>query len=122
MRAFVTNGVLWRVVGVAPGDPHLIDRTGKERLATADPKTATIHVSTAVRAPLLDRVMLHEVSHAVAMSSGFLAPLHERIPQGHWVDAEEWGAQLVERHGIESAILAAEVLGRPLCVGGYCID
>lgn len=107
---------------MAPGDPRLIDRTGTETVATADPLTATICVSSAVQPPYLDRVVLHEVSHAVAMSSGFLEPLHRVVPIEHWVDAEEWAAQLVERYGVESAVLASEVLGRPLCIGGYCID
>lgn len=107
---------------MSPGDPRLVDRTGTETVATADPLTATICISTAVQPPYLDRVLLHEVSHAVAMSSGFLEPLHGALPERHWVAAEEWAAQLVERYGIEAAVLASESLGRPLCVGGYCVD
>lgn len=122
MRPFAVNGDLWRVVGVRPGDPRLTDRTGVERLATADPSTRTICISSDVVPPLLDRVILHEVAHAITMSHGLLDSLHDVVPQETWVPVEEWAAQLVENHGIEAAVLASESLGRPVCVRGYCHD
>lgn len=120
MRPFTVNGEVWKVARVSPGDPMLVDRTGVERLATADPLTCTIRISSEVTPPLLDRVLLHEVAHAVTMSHGLLDALHEVAPKDLWVFVEEWAVQLVENHGIEAATLASQSLGRPVCVKGWC--
>lgn len=122
MRPFAVNGQAWRVVWVGPGDPRLIDREGKRTVGTANPATRTIHLSDRLRPPELDRVLLHEVAHAITMSHGLLGTLHGYLVQGDGVGVEEWAAQLVENHGIEAATLASEVLGRPICVRGYCHD
>lgn len=122
MRPFAVNGEAWRVVGVEPGDPRLVDREGKRTVGTADPTTRTVHISSDLVPPMLDKVLLHEVAHAITMSHGLLGALHGYMESGDWVGVEEWGAQLVENHGIEAAAIASEVLGRPLCIGGYCND
>ena len=120
MRPFLANGRLWRVVEVEPGDPRLIDRTMTERLATTDPATGTINVSSAVKPPLLDRVVMHEVAHAVTISYGLVSRLRAALPPELWVFVEEWAAQLVEMHAIEVSAIASETLGRPVCVHGRC--
>lgn len=122
MRPFVANGEAWGVVSVDPGDPRLVDRQGRLTVGTADPATKTVFISTALAPPLLDRVMLHEVAHAVAISYGLLEPLHSMIADESHVGVEEWAASMMESHGIEAAVLASESLGRPLCVRGYCVD
>lgn len=122
MGPLIINGELWRVIRVPEGDPRLIDRTDTRRLATTDPATMTISVSDAVRPPLLDRVVLHEVAHAITVSYGILEALRANIPMRYWVPAEEWAAKLVEGYGMEAAALASRVLGRPACVRGYCDD
>lgn len=120
MGPFVANGEAWRVIRVPAGDPRLIDRTDTPRLATTDPASRTVWVLDTLRPPLLDRVMVHEVSHALTVSYGLLDGLRASIPRHSWVDAEEWAARLVEGYGIEAAALASESLGRPVCVRGYC--
>lgn len=120
MRPIVINGDIWRVVSVPAGNPSLIDRTGTERLATTDSETMTISVLDTVKPPMLDKVILHEVSHAITVSYGLLEPLRAKLPPYLWVDVEEWAAQLVEGHAIEAATLTSGLLGRPVCVGGYC--
>ena len=122
MRPLVINGDVWRVVRVPAGDPSLIDRTGTERLATTDSERMVISVSEAVRPPLLDKVILHEVSHAITVSHGLLEPLRAVVPAYLWVTVEEWAAQLVENYALESARAASKVLGRPICIGGICFD
>lgn len=122
MRPFAVNGDAWRVVRVAPGDPRLIDREGKRTVGTADPETRTVHLSDRLQPPELDRVLLHEVAHAITMSWGLLPALGETVANGDRIGAEEWAAQLVENHGIEAAAMASEVLGRPVCVRGFCHD
>lgn len=107
MRPFVLNGQVWRVVRVAPDDPILVDRTGWLSIATADPVHRMIAVSRAVVPPRFDRVLLHEIGHAVTMAYG--------------LRVDEASAQLIENHAIEAVTLASEVLGRPVCVDGSCL-
>lgn len=119
---FAVNGKAWRVAWVTPGDPRLIDREGKRTVGTADPVTRTVHISNELKPPELDRVLLHEVAHAITMSWGLLPAFGELVQSGDRIGAEEWAAQLVENHGIEAAAIASEILGRPICVRGYCHD
>ena len=105
---------------MSPNDPSLIDRTGTRTVATTDPQTHVVSISTAVHPPFLDRVLLHEVAHAVTISHGLLDVLRIAVPERFWVFVEEWAVQLVENHGIEAAILASQSLGRPICVRGWC--
>lgn len=102
------------------GDPRLIDREGKRTVGTTDPLTRTIHISSKLTPPILDKVLLHEVSHAIAISNGLLPSFGRMVSEGDRIGAEEWAAQLMENHAIEAAALASESLGRPVCVRGYC--
>lgn len=122
MQPFTVNGEVWRVVLADPGDPRLIDREGRRTVGTTDPLTRTVHISSALRPPELDRVVLHEAAHAATISHGLLDGLHRAIADGDKVGAEEWAAQLVELHGIEAAEAASKSLGRPVCVRGFCHD
>lgn len=121
MRPFVINGDVWGVVRVPAGDPSLVDRTGTPRLATTDPATRTIFVLDSVMPPLLDRVMLHEVAHAITVSWRLLGRVRSAVPASSWVPVEEWAAQLVEGHAIEAVAAASRSLGRPVCVEGACM-
>lgn len=121
MRPFVINGDVWGVVRVPAGDPSLVDRTGTPRLATTDPATRTIFVLDSVMPPLLDRVMLHEVAHAITVSWRLLGRVRSAVPAPAWVPVEEWAAQLVEGHAIEAVAAASRSLGRPVCVEGACM-
>lgn len=122
MRPLVIDGVLWRVVRVRPDDPRLTDRTGTRTVATTNPRTREICLSEALQPPFLDRVMLHEVSHAIALTYGLLGRLRGLLDQSAQVPVEEWAAGMVEGYGIEAAELASMALGRPVCVRGFCHD
>lgn len=121
MKPVLINGELWAIKRVSPDNPFLVDRTGTMRIATTDPSTRTIYLSSDVNPPLLDRVLLHEVAHAITISHGLLPPLRHSIPEDMWVPVEEWSASFMERHAIEAVMLTSQSLGRPLCVNGYCI-
>lgn len=122
MRPVVINGHVWRVIRVPAGDPRLIDRTGTERLATTDPATRTVSISEAVQPPLLDRVLLHEIAHAITVSWSLLPSIRSKTLRGDIIGVEEWAAQLVENHALEAVRAASEALGRPICVRGLCGD
>lgn len=122
MRPFVINGDLWRVIRVPAGDPRLIDRTGGAKLAVTDSEDMAVYVRDDLVPPLLDRVMLHEVAHAVTVSWGLLPELRSDALRGDLIGVEEWAAQLVEHHAMEAVNAARTALGRPLCVRGLCSD
>lgn len=122
MRPFVINGQTWRVIRVPAGDPRLIDRTGSEKLAVTDPADLAVYVNGNLVPPLLDKVMLHEVAHAVTVSWNLLPRLRSKVPPESWVDAEEWSAQLMENHALEVVQAAIRSLGRPVCVRDMCAE
>lgn len=122
MRPFVINGDVWRVTRVPAGDPSLIDRTGGEKLAVTDALDRTVYVRKDLVPPLLDRVILHEVTHAITVSWGLLPEVRSGVVRGDIIDVEEWAAQLVENHAMEAVNAASEALGRPICVRGLCDD
>ena len=121
MRPITINGDVWGVVRVPAGDPSLVDRTDTLRLGTTNPATKTIHLSSELVPPLLDRVLLHEVAHAVTISWGLLPRMRSEALRGDLTALEEWSAQLVENHAIEAVRAASEALGRPLCIRGDCV-
>jgi len=122
MRTFTTNGEVWRVVRVDAGDPSLIDRTGRPRLATTDPRERVISISCGVEPPLLDRVLIHEIAHAISVSWGLFPEAVRMVAEGDLVGIDEWSARLIENHAIEAINAATIVLGRPVCVRGECSD
>ena len=121
MNPFVANGEVWRVVRAPAGDPSLIDRTGGEKLAVTDEETRTVYVLDSLRPPMLDKVMLHEVAHAITVSWGLLPRVRRDTLRGDIIGVEEWAAQLVENHAIEAVEAASVALGRPVCVRGRCL-
>lgn len=120
MNAFLVNGQAWRVVRVPVGDSRLVDRTGSQKLATTDPTTRTVSVRADLEPPLLDQVALHEAAHVVATAHGMLPTLRATVDERYWVPAEEWAAKAMELHGIEAVDIASKMLGRPVCVRGFC--
>ena len=122
MRPFVINGELWGVARVPAGDPRLIDRTETPRLAVTDAADRMVYVRDDLTPPLLDRVMLHEVAHAITVSWKLLPQVRSDTLRGDSVGVEEWAAQLVENHAMEAVQAARRALGRPICVRGLCSD
>ena len=122
MYPFVINGDVWRVIRVPAGDPSLIDRTETPRLAVTDASDLTVYVRDDLVPPLLDRVMLHEVAHAITVSWGLLPDVRSGVMRGDIIDVEEWAAQLVENHAMEAVQATRRALGRPVCVRGLCSD
>lgn len=122
MYPFVINGDVWRVIRVPAGDPSLIDRTDTPRLAVTDASDRTVYVRDDLVPPLLDRVMLHEVTHAVTVSWGLLPQVRSDTLRGDIIGVEEWAAQLVENHAMEAVQATRRALGRPICVRGLCSD
>lgn len=122
MNPIVINGDLWRVARVPSGDPRLVDRTGESKLAVTDAGNRTISILDTLRPPMLDKVLLHEVAHAVTVSWHLLPEVGKMVRRGDRIGVEEWSAQMVENHALEAVEAARTALGRPLCVRGICFD
>lgn len=120
MGPVVIGGNVWRVVRVSPGDPFLIDRTGSRRIATADISTRTIRISEDVEPPLLDRVVIHEISHAIMHEHGIDGLLAYAVDGRSRILAEELMAWFMESHAMQAIAAASSVLGRMACVDGLC--
>lgn len=112
---------MWRVVRVSPGDPSLIDRTGRSRLATTDQNTRTISLSMSIPPEMFDRVYLHELAHAVMYEHGVTELLSGVLDDNARVLVEELLAWFLERHSIEVTAAASMSVGRGVCVEGRCI-
>ena len=79
-------------------------------------------VLNTLRSPLLDRVMLHEVTHAITVSWGLLQKVRSEAARGDSTAIEEWAAQVVENHAMEAVNATRTALGRPVCIRGLCSD
>lgn len=108
---FTLNGRAWKVTRVAPGDAALVDRTGTLTVATTDPATGIIRVSSALRGEELARVMVHEVAHAAMVSNGLLEDLHAWARPGFEVRAEEWACNLLADYGLNVLRAAHRAVG-----------
>lgn len=121
MRPFVINGDVWGVARLRPGDPRLIDRTDTPRLAVTDPVDRMVYVREDLRPPLLDRVVLHEVAHAVTVSWGLLPSVREDTLRGDVIGVEEWSAQLVENMPWRPYKPPQRLWGGPYALGGCAL-
>jgi len=121
MRPLVIGSHVWRVVRVTPGDPLLMDRTGRMTIATTDPGSRTIRISMAVMPPLFDQVYLHEAAHAMMVEVGVPDYLSGVVGWREQVLAEELVAWFLESHAIQVIDAVSASLGRPACVDGRCM-
>ncbi len=114
MKPVLINGDLWTIERVSPANPLLIDRTGKLNIAVADGILHEIKISRNIMPPLLDKVVLHELAHAITMSYGLIDYMRSYVPEDYWIFVEEWSAKLIENHANEAIALASEALGRSI--------
>lgn len=86
---------------VPPDSPLLIDRTGKQCVATTDPNTQCIYLSDQLTGDFLKTVLLHEMGHCVMLSYGLILAIRSRLPKNLWIEAEEWCCNLIADYGEE---------------------
>lgn len=108
---FYMNGLRWRVKFTYPTDPVLVDRTQTLTVAVTDPDTMTIYLSNKLRGDFLTRVVLHELSHAMMISYGYLEQIHRYCKKRHWVDMEELIANLIAQQAKEIFERAYDIVG-----------
>lgn len=105
------NGLRWHVLYVSPKSPLLIDRTGETRVATTDPKTHCIYLSSQLDGDFLNTVLLHELGHCVMFSYDLLKDIHRVVSPELWIDAEEWVCNFIADYGLKIFSIACETLG-----------
>ena len=111
INGFYMNGDWWSVRWTAPTDPILVDRTNVLTCAVTDPQTMTIYLSNKLRGEFLTRVVLHELSHAMMISYGYLEQIHGYCKKRHWVDMEELIANLIANQAKEIFQRAYDIVG-----------
>ena len=111
INGFYMNGDWWSVRWTDPTDPILVDRTNVLTCAVTDPQTMTIYLSNKLRGEFLTRVVLHELSHAMMISYGYLEQIHKYCKKRHWVDMEELIANLIANQAKEIFQRAYDIVG-----------
>lgn len=114
MDSFILNGIQWRVETVNFDSPYLIDRTHQYKLATTDPNTQTIYLSTEIPENMADRVLIHEIGHCVIFSYGLFDYLHEIVKPEYWIDIEEWVCNFLADYGFMAYSIAKSIHMVPL--------
>ena len=109
MRYFTMNGCTWCVKYVMANSKELIDRTGKYRAATTDPKTLMIYISDTVPEGKLPQVLIHEMTHAAIFSYNLLPDIHRMVKKRYWVEAEEWVCNLLANHAADILCTASRM-------------
>lgn len=105
------NGYLWRIVIVSPFDPMLMDRTQTRTVATTDPVTKTIYISSLLKDDFLVRVLIHELGHCAMISFDLINDIHECVYPEYWIDAEEWVCNFIADYGRLIFSITREYLG-----------
>lgn len=113
MGGFVMNNRYWRIIFVEPDSPYLVDRTGSSCLATTDPSTNHVYISSTMQhtPDMLRTVILHELGHVVMVSYDMLGHIRRMIRPEYWVEVEEWICNFVADYGYEIFQTANYILG-----------
>lgn len=107
------NGYFWEIETVSPDSDLLIDRTGKKRVATTDPNTFKVYLSTSLLTtkPFLNRVLVHELGHCVIFSYDLFDEIHKMVYPEYWVEAEEFICNFIADYGLAVFNIAESYLG-----------
>lgn len=111
INSFYMNGYLWNVRFVNPDDNILVDRTLRKTIGVTDPETMTIYLSENLRGELLNRVLIHELSHCVMFSYNLVSEIHKMCKKKYWFEMEEFCANLLADYGRQVFSIAYSILG-----------
>lgn len=101
MNHFYMNGYLWFLRVVDPYDPMLVDRTGELTVATTDPKSQTVYLSSALRGEFLQTVVFHELGHVTMISYNLIEDIHRMVYPSYWIEMEEWVCNFIADYGLQ---------------------
>lgn len=105
------NRYLWHIQFVDPQSPYLVDRTNRLRVATTDPRTKNVYLSSELYGDFLVRVLVHELGHCTMFSYHLLDQIHRMVRPEYWIEAEEWVCNFIADYGMMIFNNAFEILG-----------
>ena len=108
---FTMNGYLWKVRFVKPGDKNLVDRTNTLTIATTEPSSKTIYLSTGLSGDFLMTVFIHELGHCALWSFGFLDYIHRMVYPDKWIEMEEFICNFLADFGMKVFRIAFKTMG-----------
>lgn len=73
---FTVNGELWTIYFVEPNDPVLLTDTGEYTIGVTDDRTKGIYISKYLDRDLLQKVIIHEITHAFMFSENIYMDLY----------------------------------------------
>ena len=111
MTSCILDGYLWKIKYVEPYSPLLMDRMGHQTVATTDPQTHLICLSSDISGDFLNRVLIHELGHAAMISFGLLDDIHRMVRPEYWIEAEEWICNFIADYGLRIYAAAYDILG-----------
>lgn len=80
---------------------YLVDRTGNLTVATTDPYDLTIYISSSIHGQFHDKVLVHELAHAVMLSYYLIDDIHSMVYPTYWMEAEEKVCNFIADYGFE---------------------
>lgn len=69
MQIFIVNNV-WNIMFINPNDTRLLRSDNVYSIGVCDNNTKTIYINNKLDGKLLDKVILHELTHAFIFESG----------------------------------------------------
>lgn len=105
------NGYSWKTRFVPANSPMLVDRTDTLTIATTDPETLTVYLSTELSGDLLMTVLIHELGHCAMYSYGLLDFIRRRVEPRYWIDMEEFICNFLADYGLRIFKVAFKTLG-----------
>lgn len=97
---FVINGIEWDLRFVEPNSDMLRRSDGSITLAVTDENYHAIFMNNRLKGDIFERVLCHELTHAVCMSWGISIP----------IQTEEWLCNFMSDHGKEVIYLLDDLL------------
>lgn len=97
---FYLNGIYWRIKYVEPKNTMLVDRTGLLRVATTDPMSRCIYISSNLHGDFLLRVLTHEIGHCALVSFGLLDDIQRLVLPAYQREAEELMCNFIADYGL----------------------
>lgn len=105
------NGDLWKVRFVNPHDDMLVDRTNTLTVATTDPITKTVFLSSQLSGDFLMTVFIHELGHCALYSFGLISMIHEMVYPEYWIKMEEFICNFLADYGLKIFRIAYKTMG-----------
>lgn len=110
-KQFYLNGLVWKIRVVNHRSSMLMDRTGTRTVATTDPTTRTVYLSSDLHDGMLVKVLIHELGHCAMISFNLIEDIHRMVKPEYWLEAEEWLCNFLSDYGLKIFSIAYSILG-----------